>query len=135
MSTRLRILIVDDEESVLFVWRNALQKLTNRVRVETVQNGDEALYKIEQAPFDLLVTDLRMPGLTGQALTQAVRKLRPDLLVIWITAFRSPEIDVEAERLGVLCCLDKPLTVAQIRQVVPQVLEVADRHLPIGSVG
>lgn len=135
MSTRRRILIVDDEDQVLFVWRSALQKLTNAVDVETAQNGDEALQKIEGAPFDLLITDLRMPGLSGQALTRMLRNLRPELLVIWITAFRSAEIDAEAERLGVVCCLDKPLTVAQIRQVVPQVLELAEREIPIASVG
>lgn len=135
VSTRRRILIVDDEELVLFVWRNALQKLTNRVHVETARNGDEALHKIEQSPFDLVITDLRMPGLSGQALTRAIRNLRPDLLVIWITAFRSADIDADAVQLGVVCCLDKPLTVAQIRQVVPQVLEAVDGQIPIASVG
>lgn len=134
MSTRRRILIVDDEEQVLFVWRNALQRLTNRVHVETARNGDEALHRIELAPFDLVITDLRMPGLSGQALTRAIRKLRPEQHVIWITAYRSLEIDAEAKRLEVVCCLDKPLTVAQIRQVVPQMLEVVDRQIPVGSV-
>jgi len=135
VTNRRRILIVDDEELVLFVWRNALQKLTNRYHLETARNGDEALHRIEQAPFDLVITDLRMPGLGGQALTRSIRNLQPELLVIWITAYRSVEIDAEAKELKVICCLDKPLTVAQIRQIVPQVLEVVDGQIPIASVG
>ena len=120
---------------MLFVWRSALQRLYNKVQVETARNGDEALHRIEQAPFDLVITDLRMPGLSGQALTRAIRDLRPALLVIWITAYRTAEIDAEVKRLEVVCCLDKPLTVSQIRQVVPQVLEGADRQISIASVG
>lgn len=135
VSRRRRILIVDDEEQVLFVWCSALQRLNNKIQVETARNGDEALHRIEQAPFDLVITDLRMPGLSGQELTRAIRNLRPELLVIWITAYRSVEIDAEAKRLEVICCLDKPLTVAQIRQVVPQMLEVVNRQIPVGSVG
>ncbi len=135
MTIRRRILIVDDEEMVLFVWRSALQKLTNRYDLETARNGDEALYKLEQSLFDLVITDLRMPGLSGQALTRTIRNLHPELLVIWITAYRSVEIDTEAKELKVMCCLDKPLTVAQIRQIVPQVLEVVDGQIAVASVG
>lgn len=135
MSTRRRILIVDDDEPVLFVWRNALQKLTNRVHVETARSGDEALHKIAQTPFDLVITDLSMPGLSGQALTRTIRNLQPELPVIWITAYRSAEIDAEANELKVICCLDKPLTVAKIRQIVPQVLEVVDGQIAIAAAG
>jgi len=128
VSIRRHILIVDDEEQVLFVWSNALQKPTDKYYVETARSGEEALHKIEQAPFDLVITDLRMPGLSGQELTQALRNLRPELSVIWITGHRSVDIDAEATRLKITRCLDKPLTVAQIRQIVSQVLESADRQ-------
>jgi DNA-binding NtrC family response regulator len=129
VSISRRILIVDDEEQVLFVWRLALKKLANKYYVETARNGDEALHKMEQSSFDLVITDLRMPGLSGQELTQALRNLRPELPVIWITGYRSVDIDAEATRLKITRCLDKPLTVAQIRQIVPQVFESADRQL------
>lgn len=127
VSTRSRILIVDDEEQVLFVWSNALRKPTNKYYIETARSGDEALHRLEEALFDLVITDLRMPGLSGQELTRAIKDLKPEQHVIWITAHRSADIDAEAERLEVMCCLDKPLTVAQIRQIVPQVLELLDR--------
>lgn len=135
MSTRSRILIVDDEQSVLFVWRKALQKLAQRVDVEIASSGDEALHKMEQSPFDLLITDLRMPGLNGQALTRAIMDLQPGLLVIWITAYRSAEIEAEAEQLGVARCLDKPLTVDRIRQAVSQELELADHRVQAVAAG
>lgn len=126
---------MEDDEQVLFVWRSALQKLTNRVHVETARNGTEALYQIGKAPFDLVITDLRMPGLSGQELTRAIRRLRPDLPVIWITAYRSAEIDAEAKRLQVICCLDKPLTVAQIRQMVALVICCLDKPLTVAQIG
>lgn len=129
MSTRRRILVVDDEEQVLFVWRSALEKLADTYDVETALDGDEALYKVEQAPFDLVITDLKMPGLSGQELTQVLRNLQPELSVIWTTAYRSVDVDMEATRLRVTRCLDKPMTIAQIRQIVPEVLESADRQL------
>ena len=129
MTTRRRILIVDDEEQVLFVWRLALEKLAGICTVETARNGHEALHKMEQDPFDLVITDLRMPGLSGQELTQELKALQPELPVVWITAYRSVDIDAEATQLRVTRCLDKPMTVAQIRQIVPQVLGSADRRL------
>ena len=131
MSTRRRILIVDDEEQVLFVWRSALKRLTNRYSVEAARSGEEALRKMEHTPFDLVITDLRMPGLSGQELTRAIREQQPNLPVVWITAFRSADIDAQARQLAVICCLDKPLSVAQIRELVPQVLAGAGRKRDI----
>ncbi len=120
MTIRRRILIVDDEEQVLFVWCNALRKQANRYQIETAQSGQEALAKLLAMPFDLVITDLRMPGLSGQELTDQIRDICPETTVIWITAYRSPDIDAEAKQMGVTRCLDKPLKVGQIRQVVQQ---------------
>jgi len=130
---RRRILVVDDDERVLFVLHDILAGLGSQYEVVAAQSGYEALDKARKKPFDLLVADLRMPGLDGVELTEAVRTLSPSTVVIWITAYGSQETSAEAQRLGVYRCLDKPLEVAEIRQVAREALEAAERQIPTGS--
>lgn len=127
---RKRILVVDDDERVLFVLHDILAGLGSEYEIVTAQNGYEALDKARGIPFDLLITDLRMPGMDGVELTEAVRTLSPSTVVIWITAYGSQETNAEARRLGVYCCLDKPLEVAEIRQTAREALEAAGHQLP-----
>lgn len=120
------ILVVDDDEQVLLVWRGALEGYAKHWRVETALSGPEALEKIGATAFDLIVTDLRMPGTDGCDLTTAVRHLIGDVPVIWITAYPESGALVRAEELAVSRFLNKPLGVSQIRQAVAQVLAEAN---------
>jgi CheY-like chemotaxis protein len=122
MDKRKNILVVDDDEQILIVWRGALGGHAEHWHVETAQSGHEALEKIGTTVFDLIVTDLRMPGMDGCDLTVAVRHLMGDVPVIWITAYPQPGALAKAETLAVRRFLNKPMGVAQIRQVVAQVL-------------
>ena len=119
---RKSILVVDDDEQILLVWRGALEKFARHWHVETAQSGHEALEKIRTTAFDLIVTDLRMPGMDGCDLTKAARQLVGDVPVIWITAYPQPGAVTRADELDVHRFLNKPMSVAQIRQVVAQVL-------------
>lgn len=123
---RKSILVVDDDEQILLVWRGALEGVADHWHVETAQSGHEALEKIRTRAFDLLVTDLRMPGMDGCDLTMAARQLAGDIPVIWITAYPQPGALALAEDLAVRRFLNKPMSVAQIRQVVAQVLADAN---------
>lgn len=124
MEERKNILVVDDDEQILFVWRGALEGHSRHWRVETAQTGHEALEKIRTANFDLIVTDIRIPGgVDGCDLTVAVRHLLGDVPVIWITAYPQPGALAKSEALAVRRFLNKPIGVAQIRQIVAQVLE------------
>ena len=122
LDERKSILVVDDDEQILLVWCGALQGHAKHWHVETARSGQEALEKIRTTAFDLIVTDLRMPGMDGRDLTMAVRRLIGDIPVIWITAYAQPGALAMAEELAVRRFLNKPLSVAQIRQVVTQVL-------------
>ncbi len=128
-----RILVVDDDERVLFVLHDTLARLGSEYEVVTAHSGYEALDKAREMPFDLLIADLRMPGMDGVELTEAVKTLSPSTVVIWITAYGSQETRAEAQRLGVYRCLDKPLQVAEIRRIAREALEASGRQTPTGS--
>jgi CheY-like chemotaxis protein len=114
MSDYKRILLVDDEEQVLFVLCHSLQKLGPMYEIVTAKNGQEALDKFDEAPVDLLITDLAMPHMDGVKLTEAIRARAPDAKVVWVTAYDKWKAD--AERLGVFRYILKPLNLEEIRQ-------------------
>ncbi|MGC9357233.1 MAG: response regulator [Anaerolineae bacterium] len=122
MGTRKQILVVDDDEQILFVWRGALARYADRWCVKTARNGGDALDLVTQTPFDLIVTDIKMPGMNGCELTSAVRRLDEKVAVLWITCFPDADLHEKADRLDVRDCLIKPLSITQIRKVVAEAL-------------
>ena len=70
--------------------------------------------------MSIVLTDLRMPGMGGIQLTEAIRALDSGAIVIWMTAYGCHKMRTEAARLSVHCCLDKPIKVGQIRQIVQE---------------
>ncbi len=115
MSPYKRVLIVDDEEQAVYVMGKGLRKLGPLYEIVTTTNGQEALEKFKEAPFDLLITDLMMPGIDGVQLTEEVRALNPDVPVIWFSAYA--HFDAEAKRLGVKHYMLKPFDINEIRQI------------------
>jgi DNA-binding NtrC family response regulator len=122
MHQQTHILVVDDDERVLLVLRRALMRLSDGCEVVTAHDGREALDKAESVLFDLVITDLRMPGMDGVELTEAIRALNPTTAVLWVTAYSCYELAEEAARLSVYDCLDKPLKVSEIRRIARKAL-------------
>ena len=122
MNVYKRVLVVDDDERVLFVLRSALLGLGSEYEIVTAQSGRDALDEAEAAAFDLLVTDLWMPGIDGVELTEAVKAQSPQTVVIWVTAHGCHTIGAEVERLSVYRCLEKPLKVSEIRRIAREAL-------------
>jgi DNA-binding NtrC family response regulator len=117
-----RILLVDDEEKVLFVLQYSLRPYLDRYQVVTAANGYEALEKAQGAPIALLVTDIILPGMDGVALTRAIRGIDPTVPVVWITAHgRGPHME-DARELDVFAYLDKPLEITDFRRIVGDAL-------------
>lgn len=122
MSEHKYILVVDDDERVLFVLNRTLRTLENGYRIETARSGWEALEKARRMSLTLLITDLVMPGMDGVELTEAIRGLNVDVVVIWITAYGCHRLSSEAARLSVHDCLEKPIGVEDIRHAVLKAL-------------
>ncbi len=119
-----RILVVDDDDQVLFVWSNALAS-SRDIRLETAQDGEQALEILSERDFDVIITDLRMPRLDGYQLTEAIRQRDREVTIVWLTGYRDPSKAATEARLGVYRCVDKPLTVAEIRALVREAVQVA----------
>lgn len=118
---RPSILVVDDEPSI----REFLQIMLKRERmlVETAANGREALEKLESTPFDLVISDLQMPEVSGLELLAKVREKDPNALVMMITAFGSTETAVEAMKLGAFDYLTKPFKIDDVKIRIRRALE------------
>jgi DNA-binding NtrC family response regulator len=113
-----RILVVEDDERVRFVLSRALRTLGNGYRVETAGSGEEALRKAKARPYDIVITDIVMPGLDSVEVTGTIKGLHPGTVVIWITARGCQRFWVNGNRLDVFRCLEKPIGIEEIRQVV-----------------
>src|SRR6056297_848834 len=116
-----RILIVDDEESL----REMLTVLLHRegYQIDQAINGEEALTKIAENNVDLIISDIKMPCLSGIALLRRLREQENDTTIIMMTAFSSTEEAVEAMKLGAYDYITKPFKNDEIRLVVKNALE------------
>lgn len=117
----LRILVAEDEAITLKHLTYALA--AEGYEAEGVGNGLEALRRIEASPFDLLVADIKMPGLDGLALLAEVRAKHPGTEVIIVTGFGSVESAVDAMRRGALDYLTKPYNLDELLLKVRRVAE------------
>jgi CheY-like chemotaxis protein len=117
-----RILIVDDDESVVFFLGENLAQMGKGYEVEIAYSGEEALARMAKQPFDLLITDLRMPGVDGLELLEQVRARYPDTRLILMTAYGSDKVEAEAHRLEVYRYITKPFEVEELVGVVRQAL-------------
>jgi len=116
-----RILVVDDEKSMRDFFDILLRREEHEV--ETAASGDEALELIARKAYDLVVTDLKMPRITGLDVLSGVKRASPDTEVIVITAYSAVETAIEAMRLGAFNYLSKPFNNEEIKIVIEKALE------------
>ena len=116
-----RILVVDDERDIC----RALEFLLSRegYKVLTAYDGQDALKKIEAEEFDLVITDLRMEGISGMEVLDRAVAMRPNLIVIIMTAFASVESAVEAMKKGAGDYIVKPFINEDVKMTVKRLLE------------
>ena len=110
------ILIIDDELSMREFLKILLEK--DGHAVEVASNGAEAMRITADSNFDLIISDIRMPGMSGLELLAEIKKINSDLPVIMITAFASPEDAVTAMKNGAYDYITKPFKVEEIKKVI-----------------
>jgi two-component system response regulator AtoC len=118
---RPRVAVVDDESIVRREVTRGLEK--DDLVVESFADGEAVLKRLEEVAFDLVVCDLRLPGLSGMDVLQAIRQAQPSAEVIIMTGFGSVDAAIAAIRAGAFHFVTKPIKMSELRLLVRRALE------------
>jgi len=125
-----RVLVAEDDANVAFLIKDGLCDLGASFEIETVSSGEEALKRIDESKWDLVVTDHRMTGITGLELIKAIKAKVPATLTILMTGFGSDEIEQAAQQLQVYRYLTKPFPLIRLKQVIEEALAYTQNTEP-----
>ena len=117
------VLVVDDEEDLTWSISRGLSKDTDQYEVICVNSGSSALEVLNEKSVDLVVTDLRMPGINGMKLLKEIKTNFPDTKVIVMTAYGSLEIKEVLEHSGTKGYIEKPFEINELRKLIHHYLE------------
>lgn len=115
-----KVLVVDDEKNILLTVRHALEP--QGYGVSTAATGEEALRLLEEQSFDLMLLDLKLPGIDGMSVLKRCGEKQPTLPVIIISAYGTVGNAVEAMKLGAIDFLEKPFSPEELRETIRQIL-------------
>jgi CheY-like chemotaxis protein len=118
-----RVLLVDDEPMILKLGKRMLER--QGYEVEPLASGTDALecFKHDPARFDLVVTDMTMPGMRGDKLAEEIMKIRDDIPVILATGYSKQISEEKAKEIGIRAFVMKPLTQQELASTVRRVLD------------
>jgi len=111
-----KILVVDDEITVCKSIKQSI--LREEYAVDTALSGEEALEKDDENRYDLIISDLMMPGMSGMDLLKALKKRREEVMIIMITGYPTIKTAVDSIRLGAFDYIPKPFTPNELRSLV-----------------
>jgi len=121
MKEKARILVVEDEQDMLLGLRKILSKQGHNVDI--AETGSTGVKKVEKSFFDIVITDLKMPGVDGMEVLRKVKEIHSDTMVIVITGYGTVESAVEAMKLGAYDYITKPFDAERIKVVVRKALK------------
>jgi DNA-binding NtrC family response regulator len=119
-----RILVVDDEVRVCKSIRQVL--LRDDLEVDLAQSGEEALAKEAERPYDVMIVDLMMPGLSGMDLLKMLKARNPKARIIMVTGYPTMRNTLQAMQLGAMDFLPKPFLPTTLRNLVAAALAAVD---------
>ncbi len=112
MDNSFRVLIVDDEVEFLETLVKRLRK--RKIEVDGVTGGEQAIERLKDAPVDIVVLDVKMPGMSGLETLREIKRVHPLLEVIMLTGHASVEVAVEGIDLGAFDYLMKPIDIDEL---------------------
>ncbi len=115
-----RILVVDDEASIRDLCARVLSR--NGFEVTLASTGEDAVTRLQAAPYDLVISDIRMPGISGIDVLTTAKTLYPTIHVILITGFGTSEVADRATQGGVYRILTKPFDALELLGMVRKIL-------------
>jgi len=116
----LRVLVVDDDDEMRALLRRTLE--FDGYQVTERDRGTHLVETLREAPFDLIILDKEMPGLTGIDLLPILRREFPHVPVVFVTAFGGHHVATSAIRLGAASYLEKPFRLGQLRDIVDRLM-------------
>ncbi|MEO1005902.1 MAG: response regulator [Cyanobacteria bacterium J06638_38] len=122
--SQARILVVDDDKNIRRTVSMALKSLD--YFVHTAFDGQDAMVQLTGDQYDLIITDLKMPGMNGMELLQEAIAKYPEIKIVLISAHGTVDNAVEAMKLGAVDFLQKPFTPKELRNLVHNVLQPQD---------
>ena len=121
---RVKILVIDDDESLRRVLEYNLAQ--EGYAVLTASSGEQGLDLLKKERADLVVTDVRMPGMDGLQVLEGVRKVDPNVQVIILTAFGTIEMAVEAMKAGAFHYISKPFNRDELKLTIKKALQLKE---------
>lgn len=125
----MKILVVDDEEGARDLFNTILTD--EGYEVSLANGGEEALGLFKSFPFNLVITDIKMPVMDGLQLLQEIRKMGSKTDVIMVTAYGEVESYLKAMSLGAAEYINKPIRIKELKQIVHKVL--TEQRARLGS--
>ncbi len=119
-SKQIKILIVDDEDALRFSLASILE--LEGYEVKSASTGFEAIEIASKESFDMLISDIRMPGMTGTETFQRIRKIQPGIIGIMMTAYALNDLITQALNAGAFTCLSKPFEVETVLSTITDVI-------------
>jgi DNA-binding NtrC family response regulator len=123
MDTTKKMMIVDDEETLTYSLYQSFILAQQNFEVITAASGEEASEKLRSTRFDLVITDISMPGMSGIDLLVYIKANFPDTEVIIMTAYGSEEKREEAMKNGARYYIEKPFEIKEFKQLVMDLLQ------------
>jgi len=120
--SKKKILVIDDDQSILSIFEYIL----NEAGYETITaiDGYNAIEKVKNNKFDLVFTDVKMPGLSGIDTYKEIRKLDPKLLVVMMTGYSVDELLKEAFELGAYGVIYKPFDMEEVLSIIEKIFNI-----------
>lgn len=120
-----KILVVEDDDEMRALLKDFF--LEEGFETDSVSNGSEAFRKLAKESFVLIITDIRMPGLTGLDILPGIKKLQPEASIIVITAFGSEDVRQRALERGATAYLEKPIHFYKLKEIIDEAISLKER--------